>query len=88
MNLTDRWEIRKGPSGNDYMLVEKREYFSKKHKIFLVSETPRYYPNMQTLAKAVARLEGIDAVALESVEAVLARLEAVEQSVLDGSRVT
>lgn len=87
MNLTDRWEIRQGPTGNDYALIEKRVYYSEKHKEYRVSETPRYYPNMQTLAKAVARIEGIDAVALESVEAVLARLEAVEQAVLDSSRV-
>jgi len=82
MKLNDRWEIRTGPMGNDYMLVEKTEYFSKKHQENRVRETPRYYPNMDTLAKAVARLEGLDAIALDSVEQVVSQLKSIEQSVL------
>jgi len=87
MKLNNRWEIRQGPMGNDYALIEKREYFSDKHKEYRISETPRYYPNMETLAKAVARLEGIDAIAMESVESVVEHLKAIEASIVSSSRV-
>lgn len=86
MKLNDRWEIRQGPMGNDYALIEKKQYFSHKYKEYRTSETPRYYPNMETLAKAVARLEGIDAVVLESVDAVIEHLKAIEASIVSSSR--
>ena len=82
MILNDKWEIRTGPMGNDYMLIEKREYFSDKHKEYRIRETPRYYPNMQTLVSRMVDIEGVDVVALETAQEVLEKLEEVKQSIL------
>ncbi len=83
MKLNDNWEIRKGPMGNDYALIEKREYFSDKYKEYRMSETPRYYPNMETLINRLVDIEGVDAVVLETAREVLEKLEQVKQSILD-----
>ena len=83
MKLNDNWEIRKGPMGNDYALIEKREYFSDKYKEYRISETPRYYPNMQTLVNRMVDIEGVDAVALDTAKEVLSKLEEVKQSILE-----
>jgi len=68
--------------GNDYVLIEKREYFSRKHKEYRISETPRYYPNMQTLVSSMVDIEGVDAVSLETAQGVLDKLEEVKRDIL------
>lgn len=87
MILSKRFEIRQGPMGNDYALIEKHEYFSEKYNEMRTKETPRYYPTMESLAKGVARLEGVEAIVLESIEQVKASLAAVEAAVRESSRV-
>jgi hypothetical protein len=87
MKLNDNWEIRKGPMGNDYALIEKREYFSDKHKEWRISETPRYYPNVKTLVNRLVDLEGMDAVALDTAKDVLSKLEEVKQSILENIKI-
>lgn len=83
MKLNENWEIRKGPTGNDLMLVEKRQYFSDKFKEYRTSETPRYYPNMETLVKRLVEIESIDVVALENAQDVLKKLDEVKKEILE-----
>lgn len=82
MKLNGNWEIRKGPMGNDYALIEKREYFSDKYKEYRTRETPRYYPNLETLVKRLVELETLNSIELDNVQSVVAKLEEVRQDIL------
>ena len=82
MIINDKWELRSGPQNHDYTLVEKVPYHSEKYNETRYREISRYYPTLEMAAKAMARVEGIEAIDLETVDEVVSQLKQVEELVL------
>lgn len=79
IELSKKWYLTAGPSGDDFCLIEKKEGKNPKTGEPTVSESKTYHPSIEMVSNKVAKSE-----CLEAVSACETLLEVKEM--LDGVR--
>lgn len=81
MRLSNKWSIEGGQG--DYILVERRDGKNPKTGEPTTSEHKTYHPSLDHCAKKIAKAIGIKAMEVEQVALVKARLDEIEDEILE-----
>lgn len=74
MKISDKYEVVQGPKAHDFMLLVHTEGKDKQGNPKITTKQT-YHPTLQQVWQKIARLEGIGAIELESVQMVLDKLD-------------